>query len=30
MGVSHALKNGNGESVRDCVQSAWIREVLPR
>jgi len=28
-GVSPALKNGNGKSVRDCVQSAWIREVLP-
>ena len=28
-GVSPDLKNGNGKSVRDCVQSAWIREVLP-
>jgi hypothetical protein len=28
-GVSPELKNGSGKSVRDCVQSAWIREVLP-
>ena len=28
-GVSSELKNGNGKSVVDCVQSAWIREVLP-
>lgn len=27
-GVSPELKNGKGERVRDCVQSAWIREVL--
>jgi hypothetical protein len=27
--VSPDLKNGTGKSVRDCVQSAWIREVLP-
>jgi hypothetical protein len=29
LGVSPDLKNGTGKSVRDCVQSAWIREVLP-
>ena len=29
-GVSPDLKNGSGKSVRDSVQSAWIREVLPR
>lgn len=29
-GVSPDLKNGGGKTVRDCVQSAWIREVLPR
>jgi hypothetical protein len=28
-GVSPDLKSGSGRSVRDCVQSAWIREVLP-
>ena len=28
-GVSPNLKSGSGKSVRDCVQSAWIREVLP-
>jgi len=28
-GVSPDLRNGSGKSVRDCVQSAWIREVLP-
>ena len=28
-GVSPDLKNGTGKSVRDCVQSDWIREVLP-
>jgi Ankyrin repeats (many copies)/Ankyrin repeat len=28
-GVSPDLKNGSGKSVRDSVQSAWIREVLP-
>ena len=28
-GVNPELKNGNEKSVRDCVQSAWIREVLP-
>jgi hypothetical protein len=28
-GVSLELKNGSGKSVRDCVQSAWIQEVLP-
>jgi Ankyrin repeats (many copies)/Ankyrin repeat len=28
-GVSQDLKNGSGKSVKDCVQSAWIREVLP-
>ena len=27
-GVSPDLKNGSGKSVRDCVQSAWIRELL--
>jgi Ankyrin repeats (many copies)/Ankyrin repeat len=27
-GVSPELRNGNGKSVRDSVQSAWIREVL--
>ena len=25
LGVSPALKNGRGKSVRACVQSAWIR-----
>jgi hypothetical protein len=29
LGVSPELKDGRGKSVRDCVQSAWIREVLP-
>ena len=28
LGVSRELKDGNGKSVRDCVRSAWIREVL--
>jgi hypothetical protein len=28
-GVSPDLTNGSGKRVRDCVQSAWIREVLP-
>ena len=28
-GVSPDLKNGREKSVRDCVQSDWIREVLP-
>jgi hypothetical protein len=28
-GVSPELRNGNGKSVADCVQSAWIREMLP-
>jgi len=28
-GVSPELKNGNGKSVRDSVQSDWIREVIP-
>jgi hypothetical protein len=28
-GVSPDLKSGSGKSVRDCIQSAWIREVLP-
>ena len=28
-GVSPDLKNSTGKSVRDCVQSDWIREVLP-
>ena len=28
-GVSPDLKNGSGKSVKDCVQSAWIRDVLP-
>jgi hypothetical protein len=28
-GVSPDLKNGSGKSVRDSVQSAWIRELLP-
>ncbi len=27
-GVSPDLKSGSGKTVRDCVQSAWIREVL--
>jgi len=30
IGVSPELKNGNGESVRDCVRSGWIQEVLSR
>jgi hypothetical protein len=28
LGVSPDLKNGSGQSVRDSVRSAWIREVL--
>jgi hypothetical protein len=28
-GVIPDLKNGSGKSVRDSVQNAWIREVLP-
>ncbi|HMJ91007.1 MAG TPA: ankyrin repeat domain-containing protein [Candidatus Acidoferrum sp.] len=28
-GVNPDLKNGRGKRVRDCVQSDWIREVLP-
>ena len=28
-GVSPDLKSGNGKSVRDSAQSAWIRDVLP-
>jgi len=26
--VSPNLRDGSGKTVRDCVQSAWIREVL--
>lgn len=29
-GVSPDLKGGNGKSVRDCAQSAWIRDVLSK
>jgi hypothetical protein len=28
LGVSPDLRNSSGRSVRDCVQSAWIRELL--
>jgi hypothetical protein len=29
-GVSSDLKGANGKSVRDCVRSAWIRDMLPK
>jgi hypothetical protein len=28
-GANPGLKDGNGRCVRDCVQSSWIRELLP-